>query len=257
MATVVIKIGGSTLEALEEEFYEGVVKRASQGDKIMIVHGGGPAINNLLQAMAVESQFVDGLRKTTAGVLTAAEAALSGQINKQLVRSLYRVGGKAVGLSGSDGHLLKTIPIDTDKLGFVGAVESVNVDLLFNVAKAGYIPVIAPIGMDANYQSYNINADTAAAAVAKASKAEELVFVTDVDGVQKDGKVIEEMDEVLAKRYIEEGVIYGGMVPKVNACLDSLSGALTKARIVSGKKAYHPSAGTAIVKPSNVLTSGA
>ncbi|MDQ0207935.1 acetylglutamate kinase [Alkalicoccobacillus murimartini] len=234
---VVIKCGGSTLNDLSDEFFQSVVQLKRQGKHPVIVHGGGPDINRMLEQLEIKSEFVDGLRKTTTEVLDTVEMVLCGRVNKQIVKRTHDNEGLAVGLAGCDANLLVVKPVNIEKLGFVGQPVSVNTDLIHALLGQDLIPVIAPIGVDEFGTHFNINADTAAAAVAEAMVADELVFVTDVDGILKDGLALESVTDKDVYQYIEDGVIYGGMIPKVRAALQCLKGPLSFVRIVNGKHA--------------------
>ncbi|WP_413379594.1 acetylglutamate kinase [Alkalihalobacillus sp. 1P02AB] len=232
---VVVKCGGSTITELTEAFFESIVQLKSAGKHPIIVHGGGPAINKMLTQLQIPSTFIDGLRKTTEEVLETAEMVLCGKMNKQLTRKLQSVGAKAIGLSGTDGKLIVAEAIDKEKLGFVGEPVQINEQLLLSLLDSDFIPVIAPIGVDQNGQHYNINADSAAAIIAAELKAEELVFVTDVDGILKDKKLLPAITAEEIASYIKDGTIYGGMIPKVKAALKSLTGSLQSVWIMNGK----------------------
>jgi acetylglutamate kinase len=232
---VVIKCGGSTIAQLSDEFFKSVVKMQKDGKHPIVVHGGGPAINQLLQKLDIKSEFVDGLRKTTEDVLDTAEMVLCGKVNKQVVTSLHQAGGQAVGLSGCDGQLIEVEPVNEGMLGYVGEPTKVNTNLLSSLMELDMIPVIAPIGMNAEGTHYNVNADSAAAAIAKELGAEQLVFVTDVDGILKDGKCLEKVTIEEIEAYIADGTIYGGMLPKVRAALSTLTGNLQSVMIMNGK----------------------
>ena len=235
----VMKCGGSTLAALPRAFYEDLQKLQAEGVQAVIVHGGGPAISNLLETLGIQTEFVNGLRKTNEEVLDVVEMVLSGQINKQIVRLLIGVGARATGLSGVDGHLLNARPVsNAHEVGLVGDVTNVNTGILEAVLIDDWIPVVAPVGLDASGQRYNINADTAAGAVASALQVERMIVVTDVPGIMKmiDGKkqvlprvTFEEIEEMIAS-----GEIYGGMIPKVRAAMACLQGALEEVVIVDG-----------------------
>lgn len=253
MKISVIKVGGSTLAGLSNQFYEGLAERLDLGEKLVIVHGGGPAINEQLEALAIPNTFVNGLRKTTQDVLTVAESILCGQMNKGIVRRLHQVGIGSVGICGCDAQTFLVRPIDYETLGFVGEITKVNTKLVDMLLENAMIPVIAPIGMDNSGQPFNVNADTAAAAIASALHADELVFVTDVDGVFNNGQLISELDERHAKALIADGVIRDGMVPKVSGALASLSDRLTKVRIINGQNRFKKASGTLIVKESIVI----
>ncbi|KHF38419.1 acetylglutamate kinase [Halalkalibacter okhensis] len=232
---VVIKCGGSTIAELSEEFFKSVVTMQKNGKHPIIVHGGGPAINQLLQKLDIKSEFVDGLRKTTEDVLDTAEMVLCGKVNKQVVTSLHQAGGQAVGLSGCDGKLIEVKPVNEGMLGYVGEPTKVNTNLLLSLMELNMIPVVAPIGMNNEGTHYNVNADSAAGAIAKELGAEQLVFVTDVDGILKDGKCLEKVSTEEIESYIADGTIYGGMIPKVKAALSTLTGNIQSVMIMNGK----------------------
>ncbi len=244
---VVIKCGGSTMAELSESFFENVVQMQRSGKQPIIVHGGGPAINELLEKLAISSEFIDGLRKTTSDVLETAEMVLCGKVNKEVVTKIHKAGGRAVGLSGCDGSLLKVKPINEGKLGFVGEPVGVNSELLETLIQMEIIPVIAPIGMNDEGTHYNVNADSAAGAIAKAMDAKQLVFVTDVDGILKDGQCLEQVTAAEVEGYIADGTIYGGMIPKVKAALSTLTETLQSVKIINGK-ATTAVKGTTILK---------
>ncbi|WP_102347358.1 acetylglutamate kinase [Bacillus sp. Marseille-P3661] len=232
---VLIKCGGSTLENLSDDFFQSIAELMETGKKPVIVHGGGPEIKKTLSDLNVESEFVDGLRKTTEEVLDVVEMVLAGRVNKDVVTNMQRNGVKAIGLSGVDGELLKVKAIDIDKLGYVGEVINVNSALIHDLLTLNYVPVIAPIGIDNDYKKFNINADTAAGAIAKSLAANQLLFVTDVPGILKDGELIPVLTAQEVLSLIEDGTIYGGMIPKVKSALDSLTGNLQEIIIVDGK----------------------
>lgn len=232
---VLIKCGGSTLANLSDGFFESIADLITLGKKPVIVHGGGPEINRILTELKIESEFVNGLRKTTADVMDVVEMVIAGKVNTTLVGKLQKAGVQSLGLSGVDAKLLKAKPIDFEELGFVGDVEKVNESLLFAILGLDIVPVIAPIGVDDDDNRYNINADTAAGAVAKALGAEQLLFVTDVPGILKDGILLEKLTPKQIEELIEDGTIYGGMIPKVQAALESLTGDLQEVMIVDGK----------------------
>ena len=223
------------IDSLSDDFFKDIKTLQNNGAKPIIIHGGGPAINKLLNELNIKSEFVNGLRKTTLEVMKVVEMVLSGSITNQLVRALHKHDLPSIGLSGFDDLLLQAKAQDMENLGYVGEITQVNKEVLLDLLKAGKIPVISPIaaGVD-GAESYNINADTAAAAIAVAVQAKKLLFVTDVPGVMKDGAIIEEAttNEILA--LIEDGTISGGMIPKVMAAVDSLIGGMTEAMIVSG-----------------------
>jgi acetylglutamate kinase len=237
--TIVIKCGGSVLSDLSPSFFTSLQAMYAQGMNIVLVHGGGPEIGQMLKRLNVPSEFVNGLRKTTKEVLEVAEMVLAGKVNKQLVVLLRQYGLPAVGVSGVDACLLQAAPIDLAKLGYVGKVINVNADFVHHLLKSRYIPVISPIGADEDGQKYNINADTAAGAVAKAIKAAQLLFVTDVPGILRNGSVVERATIDVIERLMNEGVITGGMIPKVKAAIAALSESLHEVMIVSGKTPFY------------------
>lgn len=255
----VIKCGGSTISELSEAFFKSVLLMQQEGKHPIIVHGGGPDINQWLMKLKVESEFVDGLRKTTAEVLETVEMVLCGKVNKQVVTQLQQAGGKVVGLSGCDGRLLQVEAVNQAKLGYVGEVQAVNGELLVALMEMGIIPVIAPIGINDAGDHYNVNADSAAAAVARELGAEQLVFVTDVDGILKDGECLEQVTAEEIETYIADGTIYGGMLPKVRAALSTLTDTLQTVMIMNGKATTIAEngtvKGTTIVKSANMKLS--
>lgn len=237
----VMKCGGSTLAALPNSFYEQLHQLQVEGIVPVIVHGGGPAISGMLDKLGIESEFIGGLRKTDEAVLDVVEMILAGQINKQIVRRLTQVGAKAIGLSGTDGGLIQAEPVpNAAQVGFVGDVTHVNASLLAGLVDLNHIPVIAPVGLDRAGQRYNINADTAAGAVAAYLGSEQLIVVTDVPGIMRngpEGKVVLPVattEEVEA--LIESGDIYGGMIPKVQAAMKCLEGGVQEVVIADGSE---------------------
>jgi len=230
---VVIKCGGSTIETLSDEFFNSVKRLQDEGYAPVIVHGGGPGIKQMLTRLNVKTEFVDGLRKTDEQVMKVVEMVLSGSVNKTLVRKLGQAGIDALGLSGCDCHLIETVPRNQEKLGFVGEVTDVNTELILDLLARSIVPVIAPVGISVSGDSYNINADTAASAIALHLGAEKLLFVTDVPGILKNDVLIETITEREVHDLIADGTIYGGMIPKVEAALKSLQGDLQEVMITS------------------------
>ena len=239
MDYLVIKCGGSAFQELPFSFYEGIVDIQKSGDFYpVIVHGGGPLISTLLKQLHISTYFHNGLRITTEEVLDVVEMVLSGSVNKQIVRQLVAAGGKAIGISGTDGGLLEAVPNDQEgKLGYVGKVVHVQTQLIELYAKLGYIPVISPLGMDHTGQRYNINGDTAAAAVAQSLKGN-LCFVSDISGilVQEDGiqKRVRKANPGHIETLVASGVITGGMIPKVQAAIEGLQNGVKEAVILNG-----------------------
>ncbi|TYA12578.1 acetylglutamate kinase [Paenibacillus faecis] len=237
--TFVMKCGGSTLEELPDSFYKDLAGLQEDGIQPVIVHGGGPAISENLGKLGIESRFVNGLRYTSEEVLDVVEMVLAGSINKKIVRRIGQAGGKAVGLSGVDGGLIQAKPVvNAAEVGRVGDVTGVNAELIEGVQKLGYIPVIAPVGMDREGQRYNINADTAAGAVASVLGVQRMIVVTDVPGIMKTVNGEKRVLPTVTVQQIEDmiltGEIYGGMIPKVRAAVACISGKVNEVVIVDG-----------------------
>jgi len=235
----VMKCGGSTLAALPDVFFEDLRSLQMSGVEPVIVHGGGPAINETLGELGIESRFVNGLRVTDEATLDVVEMVLAGRINKEIVRKLQQHGAKSLGLSGTDGKLIVAKPVaNADEIGHVGDVVGVNAELVAGVIGLGYLPVIAPIGIDEAGQRYNINADTAAGAVASSLGVETMIVVTDVPGIMRNVNGEKQVLPVVTFADIEEmiasGEIYGGMIPKVRAAMSCLHGDVKEVRIVDG-----------------------
>jgi len=234
---IVIKCGGSMIDTLSDDFFVGIKKMQETGIYPIIVHGGGPAINELLKDLHIESEFVNGLRKTTHEIMDVVEMVLSGTITNKLVRKLQKHEISSIGITGSDGGLMYAKPKDLENLGLVGEVTRVNHQFLFNLLSIGMVPVISPIAMGLNHEDYyNINADTVAADIAVAVNAEKVLFVTDVPGVLKNNKIIKKTTATEMMSFINDGTISGGMIPKVMAAIQSLNGGMKEAMIVSGSK---------------------
>ena len=239
MEMAVIKIGGSVLNKLPKAFYEMIVQLKDSGQcQPIIVHGGGPEINQTLTKLEIEPEFTEGLRVTSEEVLKVVETVLSGTINKQIVKNFYKSGGSALGLSGIDGSILKVNPADpSGKLGFVGEVSEVNTNWIRLIVENDGIPVISPIGIDVAGQHYNINGDTAAGAVAKSLKAK-LMLISDIPGVleESSGKktVLPQLTNKEVEEKIASGVIYGGMIPKVRSAIKALTGGVNESVILNG-----------------------
>ncbi|MBP1992660.1 acetylglutamate kinase [Paenibacillus eucommiae] len=236
----VMKCGGSTLAALPESFFADMRELQAEGIVPVIVHGGGPAISETLTKLGIETEFVHGLRKTNEAVLDVVEMVLSGQINKEIVRRIQLAGAKALGLSGVDGHLIEAQPVrNSDEVGLVGDVSHVNAGLIEGIVEMGYIPVIAPVGLGSDGgQRYNINADTAAGAVASHLGVEQMIVVTDVPGILQtiDGekRVLPSVTVAEIEQMIASGDIYGGMIPKVRAAIQCIQGKVQEVVIVNG-----------------------
>ena len=213
----VIKIGGSTLGAQDTSLQD-VVQLHREGMRPVVVHGGGAMISDWLKRLDIESHFVDGLRSTSAPAMEVVLGVLRGVVNTQLVGEIIALGGRAVGLSGMDGAIVRGEQYD-ERLGLVGRITEANADILNSLLDAGVIPVIAPIALEAPSQALNINADTMAGEIARALNAAQLIFLTDVDGLMDGtGAVVESLGAEQAQRLRADGVLSGGMIPKIDAC---------------------------------------
>ncbi|ABA89652.1 acetylglutamate kinase [Syntrophotalea carbinolica DSM 2380] len=248
--TIVIKYGGHAMVdgRLKHEFARDVVLLKYIGLNPVIVHGGGPQIGQVLKSMGKESRFVQGMRVTDQETMDVAEMVLGGKVNKEIVANINRHDGKAVGLSGKDGRLilarkLEMTAINPDTLtpeivdvGLVGDVESINTEVITALENNGFIPVIAPIGAGLAGETYNINADIVAGRIAGALRAEKLILLTDVEGVKdKQGKLISTIDTQRVPDLINNGTITGGMIPKLNCCIDALDEGVHTAHIIDGR----------------------
>ncbi|WP_298271103.1 acetylglutamate kinase [Geobacter sp.] len=247
--TIVIKYGGHAMadEALKESFALDVILLKSLGINAVVVHGGGPQINETLKRFGIVSEFVRGMRVTDAATMQVVEMVLTGQVNKEVVGYLNQHGGRAVGLSGKDGSLLQCEKllqevkredgtVERVDIGFVGDVVKVNQELIQTLEHGKFIPVIAPVGVGEHGESYNINADLVAGRVAGALRAEKLILLTDVEGVKDtDGTLLSSilLDDV--PRLIDGKVITGGMIPKVTCCVDAITEGVKKASIIDGR----------------------
>lgn len=255
---IVIKCGGSMIDDLSEKFFMDIKEMQDQGFKPIIVHGGGPAINRLLSDLQIESEFINGLRKTTEEVMEVVEMVLSGSITNKLVRALHLNGISAIGMTGSDSGLIQAKAKDFEKLGLVGEITTINHEILLKLLSMNLVPVISPIAISENSNGYyNVNADSAAAAIAVAVNAEKILFVTDVSGILKDKQVIETVSQHEVQSLIQEGVITGGMIPKVSAALKCLEGGMDQVMIVSGKTPLYREGqfiGTTILKEQKVVS---
>ncbi|MEH7122157.1 MULTISPECIES: acetylglutamate kinase [unclassified Bacillus (in: firmicutes)] len=238
MKTIVIKCGGSVMDELTPIFFESLIELEKQGYQLIFVHGGGPDINKMLDLFQVPHEFVQGLRKTTSQALEIVEMVLSGQTNRKLVAKLQSYGLKGFGLNGSDGGVLQGEFLDKEQLGFVGDVTKVNKEVITMLLQDRFIPVITPIAVTEDGAKLNINADFAAAAVANALEVEHCIFVTDVDGIMIDGNIVLQTNTEEIDRYINEGQITGGMIPKVKSAVASIEKGIKSVMIVSGKKRF-------------------
>ncbi len=237
---VVVKYGGNamTSEELKQQVMDDIVLMSLIGVKIVLVHGGGPEITEMLAKTGKKSEFVDGLRVTDRETVEIVQMVLAGKINKSLVNLLELKGGKAMGLSGIDGHMIEA-EVKDERLGFVGKITGVNVEPVTDLLEKGYIPVISTVGCDRAGNVYNINADTAAAQIAGAMKAESLIAMTDIAGILRDkndaATLIPLIDIEDAETLFREGVISGGMIPKVECSIDAIRRGVKKVIIMDGR----------------------
>ncbi|MCR5608811.1 MAG: acetylglutamate kinase [Lachnospiraceae bacterium] len=242
---IVVKYGGSAM--LDAKLQESVIKDIALlklvGMKPIIVHGGGKEITKWIGKTGMETNFVNGLRVTDADTMEIVEMVLN-KVNKGLVQKLQKLGVKAAGISGKDGATMMVTKkiVKGGDLGFVGNVESINPDLINTLIEQDFIPVIAPIGMDDKFNSYNINADDAACAIATALKAEKLVFLTDIEGVYTDIEDKNSLISILtldeADKLIEDGIVGGGMIPKLNNCIEAVRKGVSRVHIIDGRKEH-------------------
>ena len=242
---IVVKYGGSAMadENLKRQVMQDVTLLKLVGFKPVIVHGGGKEISKWVKLSGKEPEFVNGLRKTDAETMEIAEMVLN-KVNKSLVQLVGELGVKAIGLSGQDGGLLqvKKKLADGQDIGFVGEVTNVKTRVLYDMLEKDFLPIICPIGVDENFQSYNINADDAACAIATALCAEKLAFLTDIAGVYRDPKdpstMISELSLSEARELIQDGFIGGGMLPKLNNCIDAIENGVSRVHILDGRIAH-------------------
>ena len=248
--TFVIKYGGSIMdnEVAKEAFVEDVALMTSVGIKVVIVHGGGPEINKWVKKTGGENKFIKGLRVTDSETMEIVEMVLSGNINKRLSSSLSIRGLNAIGISGKDSNLIqakKKYVYEDDQridIGFVGDVVNINTELLINLLNCNYIPVISPIGSDTEGNSYNINADYAAAFISGVLKAEKLLIMTDIDGVYTDitdsSTLLSSITVEETKEFINSGIVYGGMIPKLQCCVAAIDKGTKDVHLVDGRKKH-------------------
>ncbi len=231
----VFKYGGKVKEKKGDTFCEDIVLLQYVGIKPVVVHGGGPQINKVLERLGIESHFEKGIRVTDDETMEWVEAVLQGQMNKELVREINKLGGRAIGLSGSDGNLIVAERVKNKKLGRVGEVKKINVDLIISVMNAGYIPVISPVGVGEDGISLNINADVVSAEIAIKLKAEKFFLLTDVDGLLDEKKrLITSINVKEAKKIVKKKFVQGGMIPKLQCCSKAVEGGVKKAHIING-----------------------
>ena len=238
--TIVIKYGGSAMAdpELQASFAVDVVMLKYIGLRPVIVHGGGPQIGATLSRLGIESSFIDGLRVTDDDTMDVVEMVLGGKVNREIVDLVGRAGGRSIGLTGGDGGMIQVtrrLVADRD-LGRVGQVVAVDPAAIVAVTESGFIPVIAPIGIDADGVTHNVNADEASGAVARALSAEKLILLTDVEGVMDaNGQLISQLSAAEARKHIAEGTIRDGMIPKVNCCIEALESGVSSTTIVDGR----------------------
>ena len=240
---IVVKYGGNAMinEHLKQQVMEDIVLLWLIGVKIVLVHGGGPEINDLMTRLNKKVEFVDGLRVTDKETVDIVQMVLAGKVNKTLVNLLEMKGGKAMGISGMDGRLIECSMKDP-RLGYVGKIEQIHIGPVMDLLEKGYIPVISTVGCDKEGNTYNINGDTAAACIAGALQAERLIMMTDIDGVMRDkddpNSLIPSLTVSQARELQAEGVISGGMIPKVECCIQAISAGVRNVTIMDGRVSH-------------------
>ncbi len=240
---VVVKYGGNAMvnEELKCQVMRDIVLLSLIGVKVVLVHGGGPEISDMLSKTGKKSEFVNGLRVTDKETVDIVQMVLAGKVNKSLVNLIENEGGSAIGLCGADGHMILAEQLD-EKLGFVGRITEVDITPVNDLLEKGYIPVVSTIGCDKSGNIYNINADTAAARIAGKLKAECLISMTDITGLLRDkddeSTLIPLVYSKDAPKLVEEGIISGGMIPKIECCIDALSEGVKKAFILDGRVSH-------------------
>ena len=238
--TVVVKYGGNAMidEGLKNDVMNDIVLMQLVGINVVLVHGGGPEINAMLKKIQKESKFLNGMRVTDQETMDIVQQVLAGKVNKDLVQRLEDAGGKAVGLCGLDGSLLKADQLDTE-LGYVGEIREVNVDILRNAAGNGYVPIVSTVAAGYHGEVFNINADVAAARIASSLGAMKLILMTDVRGLLRDkddeSTLIPVVNVSDVSRLKKEGIISGGMIPKIDCCVDAVRGGVGRAHIIDGR----------------------
>jgi len=237
---IVVKYGGAaqTSDVLKEQFAQDIVLLHLVGMKPIVVHGGGKSITDMLSDLGVDTKFIDGQRVTTREVMRVVEMVLSGSINKEIVALLDNHGAKAIGISGKDGGFLKGMPKDFENFGYTGKIEHINPEIVNNIIEDGAVPIIAPIAGSSTvgHPGFNINADLAASKIAVAMEARKILFLTDTQGVlDKEMQLITNLSIEKTEALKSDGTIQGGMVPKVDACIEALRGGVKKAHIIDGR----------------------
>ena len=237
---IVVKYGGNAMISpdLQKAVMDDIVLLSLIGIKVVLVHGGGPEINDMLRRVGKESKFVDGLRVTDEETIEIVQMVLAGKVNKKLVNLLQNTGGRAIGLSGMDGHMIEATMQD-ERLGYVGEITHINTAPITDLLDKGYIPVISTVGCDRENHVYNINADTAAARISGALKSENLILMTDITGVLRDkddpSTLIPRIFVSEVPQLMSEGIIQGGMIPKMECCVDAIRRGVKKACIIDGR----------------------
>lgn len=239
--TIVIKYGGAAMKdgRLKAGVIRDIVFLSCVGVRPVVVHGGGPEINIWLDKLGIEPQFKDGLRVTDAETMDVVEMVLVGRVNKELVSLINQAGSAAVGLCGKDANLIQARPVGKEGIGFVGEVTSVDTRIIESLVNSGYVPVISSVAVDETGQAYNINADTVAGEIAAALQAEKLILLTDTPGILEDyhdhSTLITQLDIQKARQLIDDGIVSGGMIPKVTCCVRSLAQGVKAAHILDGR----------------------
>lgn len=239
--TIVIKYGGAAMKdsSLKDKVIRDVVFLASVGLRPVLVHGGGPEINSWLGKLNIEPQFKNGLRVTDAATMDVVEMVLVGRVNKELVSLINQAGASAVGLCGKDGNLVTARPVSAEGVGFVGEVATVDPRLIKSLVDNGYVPVISSVAADEEGQAHNINADTVAGEIAAALDAEKMILLTDTPGILQDytdpSTLLTKLDITKARKLVEQGIVSGGMIPKVSCCVRSLAQGVKAAHIIDGR----------------------
>lgn len=237
---IVVKYGGNAMinEDLKKAVMGDIVLLSLIGIKVVLIHGGGPEISDMLKRVGKESVFVDGLRVTDKETAEIVQMVLSGKINKSLVNLLGNIGGKAIGICGADGGMIRAKPLN-DKLGYVGEITDIDPQPILDLLEKGYIPVISTVGCDKEGNIYNINADTAAARIAGVLKAQSLISMTDISGILRDkndpSSLISKMNASDAPQLIKEGVISDGMIPKIECCIEAIRRGVHKVFVIDGR----------------------
>ncbi|MDQ2076709.1 acetylglutamate kinase [Marinimicrobium sp. ABcell2] len=251
--TIVIKFGGNAMvdEQLQNSFARDIVLMKLVGMNPIVVHGGGPQIGQLLEKLNIKSEFIDGMRVTDSETMDVVEMVLGGTVNKQIVSLINRNGGHAIGITGKDGQMIRARKLSATRkspglqateiidIGHVGEVASIDTSVIETLTNSNFIPVIAPIGVGSDGASYNINADLVAGKIAEVVRAEKLMLLTNVAGLQnKSGEVLTGLTTSQVDGLIEDGTIYGGMLPKISCALDAVKGGVTSAHIIDGRVAH-------------------